>query len=136
MRLPALVLVAVVLAAPLSAGARPAATVIDRTFSCSATPDTLRKIQASAVSGFRDPEDAQRWKWLASAAVSSRFRPVASVAAGALPDSRYRALGVNPERCRATTRRVPLSASGLTGGIASQLQGSDAYDCVGRAVSS
>lgn len=138
MRLRALALVAVALAAPLSAGARPAATsttVIDRTFSCSATPDTVKKIQVSAVSGFRDPANRQRWKWPAAAAVTSHFRGVVGVIAGALPNSSWRALSINPERCKATAGRVPLSASGLTGGVASRLQGvntvgSDAYECV------
>lgn len=133
MRLRALALVAVALVAPLSAGARPAApaaTVIDRTRSCSATPDTVRKFRVSAVSGFRDPANRQRWKWTANFAAESRGLTVAYVNAGDLPESRWRAMGINMAKCRTSAGRVPLSARGLTGGLASQLQGSDAYECV------
>lgn len=141
MRLRALALVAVVLVAPLSAGARPAApaapaaTVIDRSLSCAATPDTVRKIVVSAESGFRDPTNQQRWKWPAGATLRSSGYFVVYAYVGTLPDlppgaGQYRSLGINMGRCRASTARVPLSARGLTGGVASQLQGSDAYECV------
>lgn len=133
MRLRALALVTFALVVPLSAGARPAApaaTVIDRTLSCAATPDTVRKIRVSAASGFRDTANRRRWKWTGNFLAESRFLTVAYVNAGDLPESRWRAMGINMGKCRTSAERVPLSGRGLTGGLASQLQGSDAYECV------
>lgn len=145
MRLPALALVVVVLAAPLSAGARPAtttATVIDRTFLCSISPRSgIRSLGVSARSGFRNPESPSTWRWLALAQIEGTdFRNLFLLAAGAphRPDDRSPAttrwLTIDPQVCVASRASVPLSPKGLSGGEASQLRGtnyvgSDAYRC-------
>ncbi|MBM2821368.1 MAG: hypothetical protein HW413_114 [Thermoleophilia bacterium] len=129
-----------------AAPAQPVASrIIDLSFSCSVRLWAgARVIEVSAVSGFRDPENRPRWKWLAGAGIGTRDGGLGGVSAGApppLPDpgatAQTRWLSINPQLCEPTTARTALSAKDLSGGPASQLRGgahvgSDAYECTTR----
>lgn len=108
--------------------------VVDRTFSCAVARDQgARLFDAAAVSGYRDPQEPAEWKWQPGAWVLDRAgSSLASVTAGAPPllvrRQRIPMLAVLPAKCR-PSEAIPFSRRGLTGGSASQLQGSDRYEC-------
>lgn len=122
-----------------AAGADPAASrVIDRTFVCGVKVRAgARILTARAWSGFRDPAQPSRWLFLPFVQVADvDFRAFASTWAGApAPPGRYGErpishwLLADPAPCNPTTMSVRMSASGLDGGVASQLQYSDEYGC-------
>lgn len=111
------------------------ARVIDRTFACTVAPHAgARFITVSAVTGFRDPDTSNRWKWAAAADIEGARVNHAHALAGAPIERVTRWLSVNLATCQPTSARVALSPRGLVGGAASQLPGgssvgSDAYRC-------
>jgi hypothetical protein len=109
-------------------GAPAAARIIDRTLSCTVPLQSgARPIKVSAHSGFRDPDRPGEWKWLAAAELG--LPPVVWVYAGEAPNRASGALALDLARCTRATARVAFSSRGLNGGVASQLLGTDAYDC-------
>lgn len=114
-----------------------ASRIIDRSFSCSVVLRAgARVIDVSATSGYRDPDNRSQWKWLASAYTRTRDGFPVYVSAGApppVPDPgatrQTRWLTIDSQLCESTTASATLSAKGLVGGPASQLQGSDEYEC-------
>jgi hypothetical protein len=107
---------------PFVAG-RPAApgsaAVIDRNFACStAMRGGLRMIEISAFAGARQPPLPQT----ASFGLSSNWTPDATLVSASTAG-----LQLNPTRCAATSRRLPLTAAGLRGGAAPS-QGQE-YEC-------
>jgi hypothetical protein len=126
-------LAAVAFASEPSDRAQPS-RIIDRTFTCSVARHAgARVLNVAAVSGFRDPDSPGEWKWQPWAGVNDHDGSLAGVAAGDpnqnTRQQRARMLGIDPGSCRPATARVALSTRGLLGGPASQLQGSDAYEC-------
>ena len=128
----------VVILQPLASAETGESRVIDRSFSCSVRLWAgARIIDASAWSGFRDPEDPTRWKWLANAGVGGRdVISFIGMSAGAPPPKpdvgaslMTRWLNVNAKRCAPSSRNVEFSFRGLEGGQASQLQSTDRYEC-------
>lgn len=129
---------AVALIVQPAAPAQPSASrIIDLSFSCSVSVRAgARLIEMSATSGFRVPENRSQWKWLASADIRTRDGFPVYVSAGApppVPDPgatrQARWLTIDSQLCKPATARAALSANGLVGGPASQLRGSDAYEC-------
>jgi hypothetical protein len=117
-----------------SGGGGAASRIIDRTFSCSVTRQAgARVLTVTAVSGFRDPDKPADWKWQPGAALGDRDGSLVSFAAGVpnqnAREQRVRMLAINPASCRPASGRLALSPRGLVGGRASQLQGSDTYEC-------
>lgn len=115
-----------------------ASRVIDRTFVCAVKLRAgARRIEAQAWSGFRDPVQQPRWKWLPRADLGapdvdsfvwmSAGAPPPKPDQGAGPITRW--LGVYGPLCKLTNENVALSSGGLEGGAASQLQYSDEYEC-------
>jgi hypothetical protein len=110
------------------------ARVVDRTFSCAvARYEGARMLDVVAVSGYRDPDQPAEWEWQPAAWALDRVgSSLASVTAGAPPlqvrRQRIPMLAVVPAKCR-PSEGIPFSRRGLVGGPASQLQGSDRYEC-------
>jgi hypothetical protein len=128
-----------------------APVVIDRTLICStlAIGGGLHQFQVRAQQGVR--ENRTTWKWLAFAGVrighitrgpAQLEDSLAWAAAGRAsqrtnleeldpawpyPAKTHGTLALNQESCRPSRARVPLSAKGLSGGLADAF--GDAYDC-------
>jgi hypothetical protein len=122
-----------------SAGADSAAArVVDSTFACAVKLRAgARIIEPSAWSGFSDPARKAQWKWLPYADVGGRdLIAYVFMYAGAPPpvpeigaSSINRWLGVDAASCKPSQARIRLGTVGLEGGLASQLQYSDEYEC-------
>lgn len=123
-----------------SAVSQTASRIIDRTVICPVSPGNPREIAVSATSGTRLFGDKSRWArrpsiWFHDARSQTTTAPLvhAGIVAGWPPDSEPGrppnpdSLSYSP-RCRSTTARIPLSAAGLSGGVASPVE--DRYDCV------
>jgi hypothetical protein len=114
-----------------------ASRLIDRTFSCNVPiqAGARERLSVSAVTGFRDPDNRPNWKWKPAAVVRNATffeGTYAGLSAGSPPITGFSAV-VSATRCRPVARSIPLTAAGLSGGPASQLQGnttvrSDAND--------
>lgn len=126
---------------PAAGGDPSASRIVDRTFVCGVKlRASERRIEPSAWSGFRDPEQKRRWKWLPYADIGGRdLISYVFVAAGApIPSPEpgatvapfaQRWAAIDAAACNAANERVSLSARGFSGGAASQLQNSDEYEC-------
>lgn len=122
---------AVTAGASLSASSR----VIDRTLTCAVFPQGgVRVIDVRARSGLRLYDDRSKWKFLASTGISDFRGGFVYVGAGnpvADPEPGFPAqpqrLSIVAGRTCTAAPRIPLSAAGLTGGPASQLE--DRYEC-------
>lgn len=126
----------VVVLAPVG-GAEPqaASRVIDRTFVCGVKLRAgERRVEPYANSAFRDA--SPRWEWLPYADVGGReIIAFAGIAAGSPPPTMdqktptTRWVVVDARPCNPAEAKVALSARGSSGGVASQLRGSDECEC-------
>jgi hypothetical protein len=133
------VLVLLLVAAASAAGSGTATSsapvrVVDRTFSCAvAAAAGIRTIDVSAVSGYREPAAPAEWAWQPGAWVFDRAgSTLVTLTAGEqtvqADQHRVPMLAVTPTKCR-PAKRIAFSRRDLTGGTASQLQGTDQYEC-------
>lgn len=115
----AFVLVAVALAAPLSAGARPdatPATVIDRTLLCSTVSDFGERVLRVWMTS---PKSVPTGDVPASSSVGTgsagTIQSLAGLAAGPGGGRATGSASYNKSRCQLSTKNVPLTSRGLPG---------------------
>src|SRR5262249_36965794 len=95
-----------------------------------------RRISSTGNAGFRDPQTSN-WKWPAYADISGRAVVTYAfiTAGGPAPPPQFnqivypKAIGVDAASCNATSRKIPFTRKGLSGGAVGQLPGVDSYQC-------